>query len=330
MSLHLNAARHGRHGCLPGPAGLALAPRQSGWTTSRAPASTAGSGELTRGAPSQPALRAALDELLAVALPRIVHLVVTADAAELAELADLASLGLHLAPQLDLATGLADQMRRHSVQLAALAATLTSQQVMKYRAGTLGADPDAANRLAGSLTDLSVRLGRLGRPEDALTAIEEAVTIRRELARARPDAFQPDLATSLNSLCAVLSDLGQARGRADRDRRSRHHLPGAGPGPPRRVPARRGQVAEQPVDRPLRPRSAGGRADRDPGSRHHTPELARARPDRLARSLTNLSGVLGDLGRPEDRLTAIEEAVSIYRDLAAARQTRTGPSWPRH
>jgi hypothetical protein len=62
-------------------------------------------GELTRGAPSQPALRAALDELLAVALPRIVHLVVTADAAELAELADLASLGLHLAPQLDLATG---------------------------------------------------------------------------------------------------------------------------------------------------------------------------------------------------------------------------------
>ena len=52
--------------------------------------------ELTRGAPNQPALRAALDELLATALPRIVHLTVTAGPAELA---DLASLALQLAPQ---------------------------------------------------------------------------------------------------------------------------------------------------------------------------------------------------------------------------------------
>ena len=296
--MHHNAARPGRHECLPGPAGLALAPHQSGWTTSRAPASTAGSGELTRGAPSQPALRAALDELLAVALPRIVHLVVTADAAELAELADLASLGLHLAPQLDLATGLADQMRRHSVQLAALAATLTSQQVMKYRAGTLGADPDAANRLAGSLTDLSVRLGRLGRPEDALAAIEEAVTIRRELARARPDAFQPDLATSLNSLCAVLSDLGRhedALTAIDEAVTIYREL------------ARARRDAFQPdVARSLnslsivlsdlgRPEDALAAIQEAVTIRR---ELARARPDRLARSLTNLSGVLGDLGRP--------------------------------
>ena len=42
-----------------------------------------------------------------------------------------------------------------------------------------------------SLTNLSVVLGGLGRREDALAAIEEAVTIRRELARARPDAFGP-------------------------------------------------------------------------------------------------------------------------------------------
>jgi hypothetical protein len=39
----------------------------------------------------------------------------------------------------------------------------------------------------------------VGRREDALAAIEEAVTIRRDLARARPDAFLPDLATSLNN-----------------------------------------------------------------------------------------------------------------------------------
>ena len=56
--------------------------------------------ELTRGAPNQPAVRAALDELLAAALPRIVDLAVTAGHAELA---DLASLALQLAPQPDLA-----------------------------------------------------------------------------------------------------------------------------------------------------------------------------------------------------------------------------------
>ena len=87
--------------------------------------------ELTRAAPNQPAVRAALDELLAAALPRIVHLAVTAGHAELA---DLASLALQLAPQPDLAAPLADQMPEHSVQLAALAATLTSQQVTQYRA----------------------------------------------------------------------------------------------------------------------------------------------------------------------------------------------------
>ena len=166
--------------------------------------------ELTRGAPNQPALRAALNELLAAALPRIVHLAVTADHAELA---DLASLALHLAPQPDLAASLAGQMPEHSVQLAALAATLTSQQVTQYRAGAIDGQPDAANRLAGSLNDLSVRLAGLGRREDALTAIQEAVSIRRELARARPDAFRPDLAESLNNLSVRLAGLAGGRTR---------------------------------------------------------------------------------------------------------------------
>ena len=69
--------------------------------------------ELTRGAPNQPALRTALDELLATALPRIVHLTVTAAPAELA---DLASLALQQAPQPELAATLADQMPGHSIQ----------------------------------------------------------------------------------------------------------------------------------------------------------------------------------------------------------------------
>jgi hypothetical protein len=163
--------------------------------------------ELTRGAPDQPALRAALDELLATALPRIVHLTITASPAELA---DQASLALQLAPQPELAATLADQMPEHSVQLATLAATLTSQQVTYYRAGMASGEPDAFRPdLAMSLNNLSIRLAGLGRREDALAAIEEAVTIRRELAAARPDVFRPDLANSLNNLSNRLAGLGR-------------------------------------------------------------------------------------------------------------------------
>ena len=52
---------------------------------------------------------------------------------------------------------------------------------------------------AGRRHPLSVRLGDLGRREDALAAIQEAAGTYRELAAARPDAFRPDLAMSLNN-----------------------------------------------------------------------------------------------------------------------------------
>ncbi len=162
--------------------------------------------ELTRAAPAQPAIRAALDELLAAALPRIVGLALTGGPAELA---DLASLALQLAPRPGLAAPLADHMPQHSVRLAALAATLTSQQVTHYRTDARGGDPNAANRLARSLNNLSFWLANLGRREEALAASEEAVTIRRELAAARPDAFRPDLAAALTNLSVWLGDLGR-------------------------------------------------------------------------------------------------------------------------
>jgi hypothetical protein len=48
-----------------------------------------------------------------------------------------------------------------------------------------------------SLYILSARLAGLGRREDALAAIEEAVTIRRELAARWPDAYHHELEQSL-------------------------------------------------------------------------------------------------------------------------------------
>jgi hypothetical protein len=52
------------------------------------------------------------------------------------------------------------------------------------------ARPDAFRPdLGESLTNLSMRLGEPGPREDALAAIEEAVTIHRELAAGWPDVY---------------------------------------------------------------------------------------------------------------------------------------------
>ena len=274
--------------------------------------------ELTRGAPTQPALRAALHELLATALPGIVHL---AGIADHPELADLASLALELAPQPGLAAWLADQMPKHSVQLAALAATLTSQQVTHYRAATTGRGLYAADRLAGRLSNLSVRLADLGRREDALAAIREAAGIYRELAAARPNTFRPDLARSLNNLAAELAGLGRREDALAAIREAA--------GICRELAAARPDVFRPDLAMSLTNLSnmlgdLGRREDALAAIREAAGiyrELAAARPDvfrpDLAMSLTNLSSGLADLGRREDALAAIREAVTIYRELAA-------------
>jgi tetratricopeptide (TPR) repeat protein len=100
-------------------------------------------------------------------------------------------------------------MPEHSVRLAALAATLLSQQVTQDRAEARGGQPGAADRLAGSLNELSNRLAGLGRREDALAASQEAVTIGRVLAAVRPGAFRSGLAASLANLASRLADLGR-------------------------------------------------------------------------------------------------------------------------
>jgi len=49
----------------------------------------------------------------------------------------------------------------------------------------------------------------VGRREEALAAIQEAVTHYRRLAEAMPDAYVPDLARSLNNLSNRLSGVGR-------------------------------------------------------------------------------------------------------------------------
>lgn len=74
--------------------------------------------------------------------------------------------------------------------------------------------------LASSLNNLGIRLSGLGRREEALAATGEAVEIRRRLAVARPDAFEPDPA---RALCGYDRDTPE-RGRSDLTaRRSGRH-----------------------------------------------------------------------------------------------------------
>jgi tetratricopeptide (TPR) repeat protein len=60
-----------------------------------------------------------------------------------------------------------------------------------------------------SLNNLAALLPALGRLEDGLMAAEQAVEIRRRLAKHNPTAYEKDLATSLISLSSVLSTLGR-------------------------------------------------------------------------------------------------------------------------
>ena len=285
--------------------------------------------ELTRAGTRLP-VRGALDRLLDDHLPDLLTAAIDAPAGRLPDLLDRA---LQLAPQPGQAAQLADQMPEHSVQLAALAATLTSQQVTQYRAGTGDGEPDAASRLAGSLNNLSLRLADLGRREEALTAIEEAVTICRELAAARPDAFRPDLAGSLTNLSTGWADLGRREDALTAIQEAvtiYRELAAARPD------AFRPDLAGSLNNLSIRLVDLGRREDALAAIQEAVTicrELAAARPDAfrpdLARSLNNLSVLLADLGRREEALAAIQEAVTISRELAAARPDAFRPDLAR-
>ncbi|MEM9558565.1 MAG: tetratricopeptide repeat protein [Acidobacteriota bacterium] len=69
--------------------------------------------------------------------------------------------------------------------------------------------PSDQAELARRLNNLGSHLAALGRTEKALQATRDAADLRRDLARARPDAHNPDLATALNNLGNHLAALGR-------------------------------------------------------------------------------------------------------------------------
>ncbi|MGW2324756.1 tetratricopeptide repeat protein [Streptomyces sp. NPDC001700] len=217
---------------------------------------------------------------------------------------------------------LADRLPHSSYNLAPYAAHLTQRLTEHHRTCTVH-DPTNLPDLATNLNNLSIRLGDLGRWEEALEAIVEAVEIRRELVRYRADAFRPDLARSLNNLSNRLGDLGQWEEALEAIVEA--------------VEIRRELVRDRPdVFQPSLALSlnnfsnslgAVGRWEEALEVISEAVgvyrELARSRPDAflpdLAMSLNNLASRLAGLGQREEALEAIAEAAEVYRELAQGR-----------
>jgi tetratricopeptide (TPR) repeat protein len=209
---------------------------------------------------------------------------------------------------------IADAAPYPSFALAPVAATVLAQLI--------GQVTDAGPR-ASRLLDLSNRLADLGRPEEALKAINEAVVIRRELARVQPDAFLPYLARSLTNQSNCLAAVGRREeALAAINEAVTIHRELARARPDAFLP----DLAASLTNQCGRLGELGRREEALAAINEAVTvrrELARAWPDAflpdLAASLNNQSIQLGEMGREEEALAAINEAVTAYRDLARSR-----------
>jgi tetratricopeptide (TPR) repeat protein len=166
---------------------------------------------------------------------------------------------------------------------------------------------------------LASRLVEAGKPFEAVSPAEDAVTAYRELAAANP-AYLPDLAMALNDLGNRYGYVGR---RAD-----------AVPPTEEAVALYRDQAAANPAYLPdlamalanlgVSYGDVGRRADAVPPTEEAVAlyrDQAAANPaylPDLAMALANLGIRYGDVGRRADAVPPTEEAVALYRDQAAA------------
>jgi tetratricopeptide (TPR) repeat protein len=243
-----------------------------------------------------------------------------------------------------LALSLSNQSNRLSELARREDALAATEEAVEIWRGLATARPDgfrqarAGAELATALSNQSGSLSLLGRREDALKTIEEAVAIRRELATAHPDATlraraRADLATALNNQAGWLSDLsrrGEALTAIEEAVAIRRELATAHPDAFPQGSAL-ADLATAVNNQALMLGGAGRRDEALAASEEAVGiyrELAAQRADALldasaladlATALTNASVRLGDAGRREDALAASEESVEILRQLEDAR-----------
>ncbi|MFJ9530805.1 tetratricopeptide repeat protein, partial [Streptomyces cyaneofuscatus] len=168
---------------------------------------------------------------------------------------------------------------------------------------------------------LAVRQSYAGLRNEALTATEEAVKIRRRLVAGNPAAYEPDLAASLTNLGVGLSEVGRreegltaAQEAVDVYRRLAEGNPAAYE-PNLATSLSNLGAGLSAVGRWEEALTAAQEAV-DVYRRLAADNPAAYEPD-LARSLSNLGAFLSAVGRWEEALTAAQEAVDVFRRLAA-------------
>jgi tetratricopeptide (TPR) repeat protein len=213
----------------------------------------------------------------------------------------------------DVLARLAHAAPHPSFALAPLAATVLTQLVDQ--------SSDIGQR-AGRLLDLATWLADLGRWDEGLAAIEEAVAIRRRQVETSPDAFLPDLALSLNNRTAILGTLkrwDEALAAAEEAVSIRRDL--ARDNPDTVLPD-----LAQSLNNLSRCLNEMGRPEQALAANEEAVAIRRDstldRPEMLfalGAALNNRAISLDALERPAEALVAVEEATRIYRELAATR-----------
>jgi len=157
--------------------------------------------ELTLGAPTQPAIQAALSELLAAALPRIVQLAVTGGHTGLAE---LASLAWQLAPQPHLAAlemELADFLGERGREGAAI--QLLETMIARAESDPAVPPPDLLAMRHLLAWHVGEKTGGHGDPERALE-------IARRVVRDSATVYGPDHRETLHATITLARQVGAA------------------------------------------------------------------------------------------------------------------------
>jgi len=213
----------------------------------------------------------------------------------------------------DVLARLAHALPHPSFALAPLAATVLTQ---------LADQSSDMGQRAAWLLELASRLADLGRWDEGLAAIEEAVAIRRRQVETSPDTFLPDLALSLNNQTAILGTLkrwDEALAAAEEAVAIRRDL--AEDNPDTVLPDLASSLNNQShcLNEMGHPEQALAANDEAVAIRR---DSTLNRPEMLfglGAALNNRAISLDALKRPAEALAAVEEATRIYRELAETR-----------
>lgn len=221
----------------------------------------------------------------------------------------------------DLLSGIEAALPVQSLLLRARAADVTVTLHRRLKSALANGRKELRPEVARIANNLANRLSDVGRRAEALSAANEAVELRRELAAQNRDAFLPDLAMSISNLAGRLSDVGrwgEALSAGEEAVKLYRELVA------RNREAFLPSLAMSVNNLANRLSDVGKRAEALAASEVAVSlyrELVALNRDgflpALATSLNNLASLLNKVGRRGEALTAGEESVTLRRELAA-------------